>query len=107
MSSFVRCHVSTRYLPHYIIRRSSTIRIYLENTSSSPVDFVKLTFSDMHTTATQAYVDEQALSAGEVYELESDNLNRPVFTWIRSEAPFIAPGTSTMLEVQCLGKLGW
>jgi hypothetical protein len=85
----------------------STIRIALENTSSSPVDFVKLTFSDMHTTSTQAYVAENELPPGEAYEIEAENLHRPVFSWSSSSAPLILPGASTVLEVQCLGKVGW
>lgn len=86
---------------------SSTIRIALENTSTSPVDFVKLTFSDMHTTSTEAYVAENELAPGDAYEIESENLHRPVFSWASTEFPLIAPGASTVLEVKCLGKVGW
>lgn len=85
----------------------STIRIGLENTSSSPVDFVKLTFFDMHTTSTQAHVMEKDLPPMEAYELESDNLLRPVFTWSGITKPLIRPGESTIFEVKCLGKVGW
>lgn len=89
------------------IAPSSTIRIALENTSTSPVDFVKLTFSDMHTTSTEAYVAENELAPGDAYEIESENLHRPVFSWSSTESPLILPGASTVLEVKCLGKVGW
>lgn len=89
------------------LARSSTIRIGLENTSTSPIDFVKLTFSDMHATSSQAYVDENELSPGDAFEIESDNLNHPVFRWTSPAAPLLLPSASMVLEVQCLGKIGW
>jgi hypothetical protein len=61
----------------------------------------------MHTSSTQNYVDENELSPAMAHEIEAENLHRPVFTWRGSSAPKIAPGESTVLEVQCLGKMGW
>ncbi|BGO92090.1 hypothetical protein NBRC10512_000821 [Rhodotorula toruloides] len=84
----------------------STIRIGLENTSPSPVDFVKVTFSDSLSASTQAYLAENELSAPEVYELEADGVHRPVFRWDGSPKMTILPGASHVLEIQCLGKIG-
>lgn len=50
---------------------------------------------------------ENELPTADVHEIESDNLVRPVFTWSTVTAPLIAPGHSTVFEVQCLGKVGW
>ncbi|SCZ89502.1 BZ3500_MvSof-1268-A1-R1_Chr9g10432 [Microbotryum saponariae] len=85
---------------------TSTIRIALENVSTRPVDFVKLTFSDLHTTTTQAYVDENELPPAEAYEIEADNRDRPVFSWTVDQVPRIKPGQTYLLDVQCLGKVG-
>ncbi|KAK4057137.1 hypothetical protein OIO90_001632 [Microbotryomycetes sp. JL221] len=85
----------------------TTIRIALENTSPSPVDFCKLSFVDSHATLTEAYLVENELSPSEAYEIESDNVHRPVFSWQRqSETIQIQPGSSIVLVVQCLGKVG-
>ncbi|KAM0753107.1 Trs120-domain-containing protein [Meredithblackwellia eburnea MCA 4105] len=84
----------------------STIRIGLENTSASPVDFIKLTFSDMHSRNAQAYLDENELAAGDAYEIHSETSHRPVFTWTSTGDDAIPPGSSKILEVSCLGKVG-
>lgn len=88
-------------------RPSSTIRIQLEITSSSPVDFVKLTFADSHTAASEAFVADHDLSAGDAYEVEAESRQRPVFSWKASAQPLILPGQTTILEVEVLGKVGW
>ncbi|SCV69753.1 BQ2448_1147 [Microbotryum intermedium] len=85
---------------------TSTIRIALENVSTLTVDFVKLTFSDLHTTTTQAYVDENELPPAEAYEIEADNRDRPVFSWTIDQVPKIEPGQTYFLDVKCLGKVG-
>ncbi|GJN91136.1 hypothetical protein Rhopal_004154-T1 [Rhodotorula paludigena] len=84
----------------------STIRIGLENTSSSPIDFVKVTFADSLSTSTQAYLGEHELPATDVYELEADSVHRPAFQWTGSTETSIAPGASHVLEIQCRGKIG-
>jgi hypothetical protein len=61
----------------------------------------------MLTTARQAYIADNELRPQEAYEIEADNLHRPVFTWKRNSTPFIKPGESFVLEIQCLGKVGW
>ncbi|BGP40785.1 hypothetical protein JCM10449v2_004750 [Rhodotorula kratochvilovae] len=84
----------------------STIRISVENTSSSPIDFVKVTFADSLSASTQAYLAEYELSAPEAFELEADNIDRPVFRWNGSSQTAIAPGASHVVEIQCRGKIG-
>lgn len=61
----------------------------------------------MHAASARAYVDENDLSPADAFEIESDNLNRPVFSWTSSATPLLLPGASMILEVQCLGKIGW
>ncbi|BGP55929.1 hypothetical protein JCM8202v2_003536 [Rhodotorula sphaerocarpa] len=82
------------------------ISITVENTSATPVDFVQLTFSDSLTTSAQAYLAESGLDAAEVYMLESDAAERPVFRWHGDLETSIPPGASHTLEVACRGKLG-
>jgi hypothetical protein len=86
---------------------SSTVRIGLENTSPSTIDFLQVNFTDALTTSTQAYLAENELPAVEAYEIESDSVHRPVFRWGGSTATKIPPGASYVLEVQCRGKIGW
>lgn len=87
--------------------RSSTIRIALENTSTSPIDFINLSFTDSLSQSIQAYLTENELPAVEAYELSSEMLHRPVFAWEGSKETSILPGASHVLEVKCLGKIGW
>lgn len=61
----------------------------------------------MHTTTSEAYVADNELAPGDAYEIEAENLHRPVFRWSSEEKPLILPGSSTVLEVKCLGKVGW
>ncbi|KAK4051457.1 hypothetical protein OIV83_002941 [Microbotryomycetes sp. JL201] len=85
----------------------TTIRIALENTSPLPVDFVKLSFADSHAVMTEAYLADNEHSASDAYEIESDNLYRPVFSWKQLDgAQMVDAGSSVVLEVQCLGKAG-
>lgn len=83
----------------------STIRITLENTSSVPVNFVKLTFDDSTARAARTALAGD-LSPAEAYEIEWDLLHRPVFEWQTAEV-FIAPGAKHVLSVRCFGKVGW
>ncbi|GAA5876487.1 hypothetical protein JCM16303_003552 [Sporobolomyces ruberrimus] len=84
----------------------STIRIALENTSTSPIDFINLSFTDSLSQSIQAYLTENELPAVEAYELSSEMLHRPVFAWEGSKETSILPGASHVLEVKCLGKIG-
>ncbi|GAA5969112.1 hypothetical protein JCM3765_002183 [Sporobolomyces pararoseus] len=84
----------------------STIRIALENTSSSPIDFINLSFTDSLSQSLQAYLTDNELPAVHAYELSSEILHRPVFTWEGTTKTSILPGASHVLEVKCLGKIG-
>lgn len=91
---------------HFLCR--TNIRITLENTSTLPVDFVKLSFQDSTTARLQAIISEGELTAGEAYELESDLIHRPVFRWEQPEAALvIPPGGKKTINVWCRGKVGW
>lgn len=61
----------------------------------------------MHTRNSLAYVEEHELTLGDAYEIHSESVQRPVFTWTTESVTSIAPGASTVLEVRCLGKVGW
>lgn len=61
----------------------------------------------MHTTTSEAFIADSELSPGDAYEMEAENLHRPVFRWESESKPLILPGQSTVLEIKCLGKVGW
>lgn len=86
---------------------SSTIKITLENSSSTTVDFLKLSFDDSATRAAQAILSEGELTSEQAYELEWDIVNRPVFSWKADEDMSILPGGRMTVTVTCLGKVGW
>ncbi|WWD18356.1 hypothetical protein CI109_102806 [Kwoniella shandongensis] len=86
---------------------TSTIKITLENSSSVPIDFIKLTFDDSTAREAQAIIQEGELTPEQAYELEWDQLNRPVFTWEKGDDEIsIAPGGKATISVRCLGKVG-
>ncbi|KZT26443.1 hypothetical protein NEOLEDRAFT_1062821 [Neolentinus lepideus HHB14362 ss-1] len=86
---------------------TSTIRLTLENVSSIPVDFVRLTFEDSTIAPAQQALAEGELSVFEMYETEYDLLHRPVFSWSDHKyVKEIAPGAKTVLTVSCFGKVG-
>ncbi|GAA5936717.1 TRAPPII-specific subunit TRS120 [Sporobolomyces koalae] len=84
----------------------STIKIALENTSTSPIDFINLSFTDSLSQSIQAYLSENELPAVEAYELQAEALHRPVFAWEGSTKTSILPGASHVVEVKCRGKIG-
>ncbi|GAA6060047.1 hypothetical protein JCM10212_001044 [Sporobolomyces blumeae] len=85
---------------------TSTIRIELENTTTTPIDYVNLSFTDSLSQSISAYLADRELPASDVHELESEGLHRPVFSWSEATQVSIAPGATYELEVKCLGKLG-
>nr|XP_019045803.1 hypothetical protein I302_06194 [Kwoniella bestiolae CBS 10118]OCF24733.1 hypothetical protein I302_06194 [Kwoniella bestiolae CBS 10118] len=88
---------------------TSIIRIILENSSSVPIDFIKLTFDDSTAREAQAIIQEGELTPEQAYEIEYDQLNKPVFTWNQVDGKDrleIQPGGRVTLEVKCLGKVG-
>ncbi|WVQ65923.1 uncharacterized protein L199_004101 [Kwoniella botswanensis] len=89
---------------------TSTIRITLENSSSVPIDFIKLTFDDSTAREAQAIIQEGDLTPEQAYEIEYDQMNKPVFTWDQKDGAGdkleIGPGGKVNLDVRCLGKVG-
>jgi hypothetical protein len=86
----------------------STIRLILENPSSFPVDFLRLSFQDSYSTSMRTYLAENDTTPGDAYEIESDLAFRPVFTYDESKLTSgIQPGQQISVDVRCLGKLGW
>ena len=83
------------------------IRITLENSSSTPVDFIKLSFDDSTLRDAQLVLSEGELSPEAAYEREWDIINRPVFSWESDAEMSIPPGGRTTVTVKCLGKVGW
>lgn len=93
--------------PKGVADDSSTIRITLENSSSVPVDFVKLSFEDSASRIALAVLNEGEVSREQAYELEYDMIKRPVFVWSPEGEVGIPPGGRTTISVTCLGKVGW
>ncbi|ORX40220.1 transport protein Trs120 or TRAPPC9 TRAPP II complex subunit-domain-containing protein [Kockovaella imperatae] len=85
---------------------ASFIRLTLENTSTIPVDFVKLSFDDSSSRAARALISEGELTPQHAHELEWDILHRPVLTWDDDGESNIPPGGRTTISVKCLGKVG-
>jgi hypothetical protein len=84
------------------------IRLVLENISSQPIDFVKLTFNDSLADQSERILGEGDADLFQAYEIEADLEERPVFLWEHADQPItIAPGAQHTLSVRCLGKLGW
>ncbi|WRT67660.1 uncharacterized protein IL334_004632 [Kwoniella shivajii] len=87
---------------------SSIIRITIVNSSSVPIDFIKLTFDDSTSRDSQAIIQEGELTPEQAYEIEFDQLNKPVFTWEKEhhDQIDIQPGGRMNINVKCLGKVG-
>ncbi|KAG8877259.1 hypothetical protein FRB97_003560 [Tulasnella sp. 331] len=85
---------------------TTIIRLALENVSSLPTDFLKLTFDDSTVPVAQHALAEGDLSVEEVYETEYDLINRPVLTWDGGHDHHIEPGRNYGVAVTCLGKVG-
>lgn len=83
----------------------SVIRITLENSSSVPVDFIKLSFDDSVSREAQAKMSEE-ITPQQAYDLDFDMTHRPVFTWDKNSKIYIPPGGRTTLQVEVLGKVG-
>lgn len=82
----------------------------LENVSSLPVDFVRLSFDDSTIAPAQAALVEGEMSVFETYETEYALIHRPLFSWDAGEGEerkVIGPGEKRMLDVRCFGKAAW
>ncbi|ODN75626.1 hypothetical protein L198_08156 [Cryptococcus wingfieldii CBS 7118] len=87
----------------------SEIQIVLENSSSVPIDFVKLSMDDSTAREAQEIIAEGELTPEQAYELDWDQQMRPVFVWSNTQAPgevFIPARGRATLTVKCLGKVG-
>ncbi|KAI0062282.1 hypothetical protein BV25DRAFT_1945461 [Artomyces pyxidatus] len=85
----------------------STLRLTLENVSSLPIDFLRLTFDDSTIGPAQTALAEGDLSVYDAYETEYELINRPVFSWSRDqENTEILPGRKVVVVVTCMGKVG-
>jgi trafficking protein particle complex subunit 9 len=97
--------------PSYILLTDpyrSNIRLTLENISSLPVDFLRLSFEDSTIGPAQEGLSEGELSVFEAYETEYDLLHRRAFSWRNDkEITTISPKQKVVLSVTCLGKVGW
>jgi len=79
----------------------------LENSSSTPVDLIKLSFDDSTAREAQAVIQEGELSPEHAYELDWDQKYQPALTWENPNENTIPPGGRVTLLVKCLGKVGW
>ncbi|KAH7914700.1 TRAPP II complex [Hygrophoropsis aurantiaca] len=85
----------------------STIRLTLENISSLPVDFLRLSFEDSTINPAQTALSEGELSVFETYETEYNLIHRRAFSWSsEKEISTIKPGQKAAVTVTCLGKVG-
>jgi len=92
------------------VTHRSFLRLTVENSSSVPIDFVKVTFEDSTTREAQAVIAEGELTPEQAFEIEGDMLNRPVFVWedgVAGANCSIASGGRRTLTIRCLGKIGW
>lgn len=85
----------------------SSIRITLENVSTLPIDFVRLSFDDNTIAPAQQALADGELSVFDTYETEYELIQKPAFSWDARESKEIPPGEKTVLTVTCLGKVGW
>lgn len=86
---------------------TSFVRITLENVSSLPVDFMRLTFDDSTIAPAQQSLADGELSVFDTYETEYDLMHRAVFNWDGTgDMQRVAPGDKTTITVRCFGKVG-
>ncbi|QRV85843.1 transport protein particle subunit [Ceratobasidium sp. AG-Ba] len=120
---YVECRVVPQ-LPLLRVRRTSLthgalmlyagecfrIRLTIENVSSLPIDFLRMTFEDSTLPVLQQALAEGELTSAEAYETEYELVNRPVLKWDLDEAAsselVLAPQQKMPLWVTCLGKEG-
>ena len=98
-------------IPHQfliLIINRSTIRLTLENVSTLPIDFLRLSFDDSTIAPAQQALAEGELSVFDTYETEYDLIRKPTFSW-QSQKEFkeVAPGHKVIITVVCFGKVGW
>jgi hypothetical protein len=82
------------------------VRLTLENSSSTPVNFVKLSFDDNTVREANAVLAEE-ITPRHAYEIQHDQLHRPVMRWDAEQRMEIKPGARASIAVECFGKIGW
>ena len=86
----------------------STIRLTLENVSTLPIDFLRLSFDDSTMAPAQQALADGGMSVFETYETEYDLIHRPALSWLsKDDFKEIAPGRNVTVTVLCFGKVGW
>jgi len=72
------------------------------------VDFLRLSCDDSTIAPAQAALTEGDLSIYDAYETEYQLINRPVFSWDRTQEDTEIPaGKKVAITVSCNGKVGW
>jgi hypothetical protein len=82
------------------------MRLSLENSSGTPVNFIKLSFEDNTMREASAVLAEE-ITPRHAYEIQHDQLHRPVMRWDAEQAVDIKPGARASVAVECFGKIGW
>ncbi|KIJ44069.1 hypothetical protein M422DRAFT_252562 [Sphaerobolus stellatus SS14] len=87
---------------------TSHIRVTVENVSSIPIKFLKVTCIDSTMAPAQQALTDGELSVFEMYETEYELLHRPMFRWDPDNEPkSVPPGRKAVLTIVCSGKIGW
>lgn len=120
---FLECRVVPQ-LPLLRVRRTSLthgalmlysgecfrICLTVENVSSLPIDFLRMSFEDSTLPPLQQALVEGELTVAEAYETEYELVNRPVLKWDLEGAAtlgtVLAPRQKIPIWVTCLGKEG-
>ncbi|KAG8733709.1 hypothetical protein FRC11_003864 [Ceratobasidium sp. 423] len=120
---FLECRVVSQ-LPLLRVRRTSLtqgalmlyagecfrIRLTVENVSSLPIDFLRMSFEDSTLPGLQQTLAEGELTVAEAYETEYELVNRPVLTWdlegLDASNMTLAPRQKMPIWVTCFGKEG-
>ncbi|THH33843.1 hypothetical protein EUX98_g252 [Antrodiella citrinella] len=86
---------------------TTTIRVTLENVSSLPIDFLRLTFDDSTIAPAQQALAEGEMPVFDTYETEYSLIHTPVFTWDSKRNPQeIQSGEKVVIVINCFGKVG-
>ncbi|KAF2397237.1 Trs120-domain-containing protein [Trichodelitschia bisporula] len=83
-----------------------TFAVSFQNTSTTPADFIYISFRDSVSTAIQEALTNKTLSPAELYELEYQLTKNPAIR-LRDNAPeSIAPGATETFTFEVVGKPG-
>ena len=86
----------------------SAIRLVVENASSQPINFLKLTFTDTLSTESEVLLNEAGLDPVQAHMVETELRERPVLVWEQADQPVcIPPGAQQSISIRYFGKFGW